>query len=207
MPWGRDRTSITLALTSAALAGTCGVPGRASVNTVAVVPVAIHNYAGVPQRLLRDAQDETALIYKLAGIELSWIDPQLDSPSVRVNILSSSMTTRAQRADDVLGFAIANSHMVYVLYDHVADTSRQLNTRLSRLLCYVMVHEIGHLLLPGRAHTSSGLMSANLNGRTIDRAWLRFTPEELGLIQESDLLRRHTRTAHVAGDSRRGDTE
>jgi hypothetical protein len=207
MTWGRDQTSITLALTCVALAETYDVPVRASVDTLAVMAVAIHNYAGVSQRLLGDAQDETALIYKLAGIELSWVDPLVNSPSVRVNILSSSMTTRAQRDDEVLGFAIANSHMVYVLYDHVADTSRQLNTRLSRLLCYVMAHEIGHLLLPGRAHTSSGLMSANLNGRIIDRAWLRFTPEEVGLIQESDLLRRRIRTSHMARVSRQGDRD
>ena len=56
VPWGRDRTSITLALTGAALAGTCRIPVRALVNTVAIVPVAIHDYAGIPQRLLRDAQ-------------------------------------------------------------------------------------------------------------------------------------------------------
>ena len=143
-----------------------------------VVTAAVHNYADVAADVLTEAEREASHIFRHAGVHLMWVDPLVNRTTVRVHILSAAMTIRTGAPSEVLGLATVQSGMVYVLYDRVLDKSESLDVRTSRVLGYVMAHEIGHVLLAGRAHGHVGLMKPRLDPQMVRTGLIGFTREE-----------------------------
>jgi hypothetical protein len=147
--------------------------------------VAAHNYAGVPQRVLVDAQRDVMAAFSDCGVELFWTDALVRQTTMRVHLLSPVMASRAHASNDVLGLATKNSGMVYVLYDRVAANAERMGVPVARLLGFVIAHEIGHLLLPGHGHTTSGLMRPTFDKRSLARGDMRFGATERQLIRRA----------------------
>lgn len=154
-----------------------GRPVRAS-GPLPVISVAIQDYSGVPTEVLTEAEGEASRIFRHAGVQVAWVDALVSPTTVRVNILSREMGLRTQARAGVLGLASVHSGMVYVLYDRVVDKSASLNVRVSRVLAFVMAHEIGHVLLAGRGHGHVGLMKPRLEPEVFRTGLVGFTADE-----------------------------
>ena len=93
-----------------------------------------------------------------------------------------------------LGFALTqpegktHGETAYVFVNKVADLiEKEPFADLGVMLGHMMAHELGHLLL-GRGHSHSGLMSAEVAGRTLKLAGagrLHFTRKQVKRIRQS----------------------
>jgi hypothetical protein len=112
------------------------------------------------------------------GIDVVWtVEPRAGASTYSVTsepikfterslelILVSSETgaTLAQNASDqVLGMAVPAASRAYLFYTRIEDAARQAGVSIPEPLIYVMLHEIGHLLLSD-GHAEVGLMRATL---------------------------------------------
>jgi hypothetical protein len=59
------------------------------------------------------------------------------------------------------GFALW-PNQAFVFFDRVLDVTKDTGFSRPRVLGHVMAHELGHLLLEGENHSTTGIMSANV---------------------------------------------
>lgn len=163
--------------------------------------VAVHNDAAVPANWLRRAQQEMTRIYNEIGVQVVWLAAHSDAS---VGAQRSDTVTWPQHALIVLirpnagsphpdlpqnamgaawGTADERGRVAYVFYDRTEPFTPLYRPRL---LGHVIAHEIGHLLLPMKAHSPRGLMRAQWSRADLELALngqLRFTPEQACLIR------------------------
>jgi hypothetical protein len=65
-----------------------------------------------------------------------------------------------------LGFAPTGSGRVYVFCERVSALARKNVRSMGLVLGHVLTHEVGHQLLPGQGHASTGIMREELNYST-----------------------------------------
>jgi hypothetical protein len=130
-----------------------------------------------------------------AGIPTAWPDctgfgssadcSTADPDVLRVRILPNShgkwnVTSKA------LGFALRAEAPEFGIYafiflDRVMELAQKDERTVSRVLGYVIAHEIGHLLLSRNAHAKNGLMKADWHDREINQirqGCLHFSKDE-----------------------------
>jgi hypothetical protein len=90
---------------------------------------------------------------------------------------------RYARIGYTLGFAESGTRDATVLYDRVKRFSRYYRVNRGVLLGYVIAHELGHLLLPPKSHSVTGVMRGTIDLQLAAAKQLRFTPEEGQLIR------------------------
>jgi hypothetical protein len=90
-----------------------------------------------------------------------------------------------------LGLALPGPHSggadVVVFYDHVQEFAQVRHKPSASVLALVITHEIGHALLPAPAHSSLGIMQAEWDEQTMEKAddhELRFTTQQGAQIRE-----------------------
>lgn len=88
------------------------------------------------------------------------------------------------------------------------DTIEKFRPFSARVLGHVMAHEIGHLLLPTRAHSRDGLMRASWDRRDVERlktGGLLFTRDQGDLIRRkiADLTREEVIDYRLAASASR----
>jgi Zn-dependent peptidase ImmA (M78 family) len=76
----------------------------------------------------------------------------------------------------VLAQANSEARRVYVLWDRIGPAVDRQAIAHGDALGLVIAHELGHVLLPGRGHSRSGIMQANYDVFLSYR--LKFTAEE-----------------------------
>jgi len=157
-------------------------------DTRPVITAAVHNYAAVPGDVLTEAEAEASGIFQHAGVGVVWVGPLESRARVRVHILSRPMTERTRTRPDVLGLATVDCSMAWVLYDRVIERSESVSVPTSRVLGFVIAHEIGHVLLAGRGHSHVGLMKPRLEADVLRTGLIGFTPQERREIRTSALL-------------------
>jgi len=93
-------------------------------------------------------------------------------------------------AQAVLGTTIGDVHetsgTAFVFYDRVLKSVHERQQNVSRVLAYAMAHEMGRLLLPHPAHSSSGIMRPQWDGddlRHIASGSLQFTAVQAKAIR------------------------
>jgi hypothetical protein len=101
-----------------------------------------------------------------------------------VNVLSQEMAAPFHASDETVGFAIPGSRAANVIYERIRRIARRRRVASGLLLGYVIAHELGHLLLPARSHSSSGLMRPDMDMKLAAMRKLRFTADQVALIQE-----------------------
>jgi len=165
---------------------TFGINGSLyAADSLPVVTAAVHDYADVPADVLARAETEASRIFRHAGVRLLWLGPLASHARVRVHILSGPMTVRTQTRPEVLGLATVDSGMVWVLYDRILAKSASVGVGASRVLGFVIAHEIGHVLLGGRGHSHVGLMKPRLDPDVLRTGLIGFTPDERREIRAS----------------------
>ena len=96
----------------------------------------------------------------------------------------------ARALSPVMGVALrrANGSHAQVFFRQVQDFARTCHVDLSTILAYVIAHEIGHLLLPGNAHSPTGVMQAGWDKALVHdaaRGSLTFTEAQAARIRAS----------------------
>ena len=147
------------------------------------VTVAMCDLEGVPNLLMRLAEEVAGEVYRDIGIVLDWADNECHPGDgvFAVNITSSEMA-RTLVSDHTLGFAESGTWDATVLNDRVRKFARRYHINRGVMLGYVIAHELGHLLLPPKSHSAAGVMRGMIDLQLASERQLRFTPEQGALI-------------------------
>jgi hypothetical protein len=132
--------------------------------------VCVYNEAGVSDSLLHDAEGHASRVFQ-QSINLLWVncadkDSGLNGDSVLDLRLYLHVVPRAVTlSQDAFGVAFLGSDGIGRYADVFFDSIRRLQAgqsvaSLPEVLGHVIAHEIGHLLLGFKAHSSTGIMHA-----------------------------------------------
>jgi hypothetical protein len=154
-----------------------------------VLVLELHNLAGAPPSIVRDAEREVTRVYEDIGVKVDW-DHAADAeqPAVQVILLAREPGS-FRHTPDVMAVAVRTSNgtpAVYVFYRRVEAEAARYSVSITFVLAYALVHELGHVLMPERGHSQEGLMRAFWNREDFLRAnqgLLRFLPEQAALIR------------------------
>ena len=138
----------------------------------------VYNYAEVSSPELASSERVAAAIFTSLGIETNWVDcptshrnarayPACDSDmgttDLVLRILPRRMAVKLRHSYDSLGFAQTCPESepaceLNVFYHRIDELAAK-GYRADRILGYVMVHEIAHVLI-GPRHSDEGIMRA-----------------------------------------------
>ena len=131
-----------------------------------VVPIRIHDYAGLDVRHLKQAQRQVSAVYRQLGIQLDWhsilrpwdLAPQapptaIASPSaVTIVVLAPDMAETLKVPPGVTGFAALTrargDRVAYVVSERARDIAKRDHLPLSSVVARVVAQELAHLLVP-----------------------------------------------------------
>ena len=163
--------------------------------------VSVFNDALVPPSVLREAEARTRSVFEEAGVSLTWLDcgtpgnwhtdlgcrDVLFPTHLSVRLVAGPKTGRA----DIFGQSFLNEEgRGSYAYVYLTPLSRAKALELVRegdLLGYVVVHELGHLLLGKNSHSAEGLMRAKWDLaelREAARGNLSFSRSEAASMRE-----------------------
>jgi hypothetical protein len=134
--------------------------------------VHIENLAAAPPEAIAGARDELAHIYDLAGVHVeSSAEPDHDrcalQLTVHVVLLAGNRADRFIKRENVKRKALAQANSearrVYVFWDRVGPAVDHHAVAHGDALGLVIAHELGHVLLPGKGHSRTGIMQENYN--------------------------------------------
>jgi len=175
-------------LAGTALAANGGTP---------TITVLVNNEAQVAPATLLHAEQETARIFGLAGIEIAWVNcntaPEPDectqflaSNQFVVHIVGSGVT----RTKFVLGEAFlgedGTGKYTDVYFERIQWAHREFDADVAQLLGQVSAHELGHLLLGTHSHSAAGIMKPGWDGESLRRIGmgvLLFTQQQSRLMK------------------------
>ncbi len=176
----------------------------------AAIVLQLHNLAGVPAPVVDTARSELTRVYDGLGVHVEWAragDARIDDPGiVRVVLLARETGDLRQMSDTVMGAAVRtvnDTRIVYVFYERIRVEAERFGVSTALVLAYAMAHELGHLLMPGRGHSPTGLMRAcwgRDDFQRADQGLLHFSRDQAALIREALL---DTPAEHERGDRAR----
>jgi hypothetical protein len=136
--------------------------------------VLVDDSARVPAGILAQAREVAAKIFRDIDVELVWVERDDVRSFVKVRLLTREMTDRMEVPRSTLGMA-EGTQLAVVFYNRIEELSPRNEKDTGCMLGHVIAHEIGHLLLPGEAHSLSGIMQAVLTLQLANRGGLFFT--------------------------------
>jgi len=159
----------------------------------AVLVLHLSNFSGAPAPVVHRAQEEVTRVYATIGVPLEWSDASAPyaehQPGIQVIVLPYETGGLHQNEKTVMGSAVRTadgSAVAYVYYRRVQAESERYEVSTGLVLACAIAHELGHLLLPMRAHAPDGLMRACWSREEFHRAaqgQLRFLPAEAARIR------------------------
>ena len=129
------------------------------------VNVLLLNDARVPSDVATRAQAEVTRLYRLIGVEVTWVTrmPAPGGGRARVVSLVTWEPTEAEVPPSVLGLTYSSrerrGYLGYVFWRRVERASQKYKASLYNLLAVAIAHELGHMLLPDGSHSRQGLMA------------------------------------------------
>jgi hypothetical protein len=144
-----------------------------------------------PSRVLTRAEHETARVFQIAGIQLSWVECGLSEADKERFLDCEHATDPLRLFVNIIPQLVApglppgkfgtslGTHAV-VLNRQVEKTAADRGLSKDLILGYVMAHELGHLLLGENSH-GQGIMTATFGRRAFELAEkgkLVFTPQQ-----------------------------
>lgn len=181
-----EHTRSTAAVSMAILATTLVAEGnQRRLENGPLVFVHIENYAAVPPEAIADARHELAHIFDSSAVRVeSSAEPDhgrcANQFTVHVVLLGGDSADRFIRKERVRRKVLAQSssqaRRVYVLWERLGPAVDRQAVSRGDALGVVIGHELGHVLLPGRGHSRTGIMQENYNVYLSYR--LKFSAEE-----------------------------
>jgi len=153
--------------------------------------VRLYDYAQVPSRVLTRAEHETARVFQIAGIQLSWVECGLSEADKERFLDCEHATDPLRLFVNIIPQLVApglppgkfgtslGTHAV-VLNRQVEKTAADRGLSKDLILGYVMAHELGHLLLGENSH-GQGIMTGTFGRRAfelVEKGKLIFTPQQ-----------------------------
>ena len=151
----------------------------------------LNNLAGAPPPVVFAAAAEVARMYTAIGVPIAWGDARTasDRDLVRVIVLPFETGDLRSAPDTVMGAAVVvgdGTRVAYVYYRRVRSEAERYGASTAQALACAIAHEVGHLLLPGEAHSPTGLMRASWGREDFSRAdqgQLRFSAGQVARIR------------------------
>jgi len=180
------------------------------IHAIAInIVLQMNNVAGAPGPELERAQQEVVRLYRDIGVDVTWSTStrQEIAPTVRVVLVPSETGDLRGRSNPVMGAAVVTDRgtgVAYIFYQQVGAQARQYDASVAMILASAIAHEVAHLLLPAREHSTDGLMRACWTRDDFHRAeqgQLRFSAEHAALIRTRATLQtsvEHQSRRHAA---------
>jgi hypothetical protein len=172
----------------------------------------MRNYAQVPSLSLARAEALASRILREAGVQVVWLDcnvgvtteeresgcaQPLGSTDFVLSLTNNIKALSPKLPDTAVGLAMVPSggdqgYMAYVSYDRASKVARKGACAVATVLGLAAAHELGHLLLGERAHSSSGLMKIwwGADELRLGVRWnMLFTPRQSERIRANVLAR------------------
>ena len=176
-------------------------PTHAAAQTLLVQ---VDNNARIPAADLAQMEQVVASSYRAIGVRVIWEHGEvpLDDPRglrVHLRLLSRAQADRKilreRIGNAVLGQTNRPARLAYIFCHRIVEASMKFAHDYTRILGFVVAHELAHALLPAHSHSDTGIMKGRAN------LWAKiaheFTAEE-GEVIRAMLLRDRP----VAGSSR-----
>jgi hypothetical protein len=167
------KATATVAAVVVMVAAGPGQGAEAAPRAERTVVVHVTDHARISPADLLAAEQLATRVYDSAGVHVIWTDRKVDTVQsddafhVNVIVLSREMAEDYCRtgsiAEGTFGTAAQVARRAHIFYSRIADYAASPRIAVSRPLGIVLAHEIGHLLLPGHAHSPSGIMRAEWN--------------------------------------------
>src|SRR5262245_13878823 len=174
------KPSHRLALSVAVFFGLGGARASTAGDDPVPIVVLVDNRASATPAALDQAGKEVVRIYRHAGMRVVWqTTPQgPDVPAgsftvrlmVRAGLLPKPATPSQFLMGAAPGGAIDCGGLAFLFFDQAIEFSRVQPLAPALVMGTVVAHEIGHLLLRNRGHTSEGLMRASWSADDWQRA-------------------------------------
>jgi hypothetical protein len=178
-----------------------GLAGPAGSDSRPAIAVVVYDQARVPNDTLTRAQTDVARIYSEAGVDVTWMESATVRPvgmfTIRLLIRRHAIGAPGPVMGTAIGDPQETNGSAFVFYQQVLNTAHRGEQDVARVLAYAMAHEMGHLILPSPAHSSSGIMRANWDGDDLQHiadGSLAFSPGQARLMQA-----RATAAAYLTG--------
>jgi len=147
------------------------------------IKVMVLDSVGISPVVMHRTEDEAARIFRTAGIQVQWVNCQKkgESESCHHSPLADEFMLHIvhhgkTRTDLVFGEAFlgedGSGKYADVFFDRIQDASNPTELDTAQLLGAVVAHEVGHLLLGSRAHSSSGIMQPVWEKECLRRVWM-----------------------------------
>ncbi len=150
--------------------------------------VRVRNDARAPDLYVAEAQKQVTHIYADAGIDIVWVP---SGARITIALISREQADLMHQVKDVMGYAPASGakggRLAYVLNHRVDEVAAGYNSAKTVVLGAALAHEIGHLLLPSKPHSSQGVMREKWDRpdfRSARRGELLFTLEQARAMRE-----------------------
>jgi hypothetical protein len=133
------------------------------------IDIRIINRAEAPPEVVARAQQIVANVYSVAGIQVRWQEsnnPSTCQPAQITVVINPDATRGSTRTALGISFPlVGEGGRAGVFYSRIERVSRDptigLGASVAEVLAYVMVHEIGHLVLNWTTHSRDGIMRTN----------------------------------------------
>lgn len=174
-----------------------GAAARAANGGNSIITVLVNDEVQIAPANLLQAERETARIFRLAGIEIAWIncnvgaEPDecaqfLGANQFVVHIVKSGVTrTKCVLGQSFLG-EDGTGKYTDVYFERIEWAHREFDADMALLLGRVSAHELGHLLLGTNAHANVGIMKPQWDlesPRRMDTGTLVFTKQQARLMK------------------------
>lgn len=154
------------------------------------ITISVYNEAEVPPEVLEQAENVASHVFRLAGIEVHWLNCRIPSVSeeasracreavfpehLHLRIVPKSLGLKGETMG--ISFQADDGSGCYadLFYEPMEQLHQSAGTDVPSLLGHVAAHEIGHLLLGANSHSTAGIMHA------------RWTAEELASAKAGSL--------------------
>ena len=180
-----DQPSRRLMLSVVVMVGLSSARAPADADEAFPVVVLVDDRASAAPSVLDQTGKEVVRIYRHAGMRVVWRKktPAPNRPAspeeprtftvylmVRAGLLPKSNDSSQFLMGAAPGGAIDCGGVAFLFFDQATEFSRVHQTAAPLVMGTVVAHEIGHLLLGNRGHTSEGLMRAPWSADDWERA-------------------------------------
>jgi hypothetical protein len=169
------------------------------------VVVLLYNYAQVPGDLLDRTRHRVDGIFSDTEVAIDWVDPIVDaryrvSPDRNsLGVFTIQMVIRTQLSGAWPGSPRApagttphgpheSGGSAFVFYDRVCFIALEYQQDIWEVLACAIAHEMGHVLLPAPAHSTTGIMRPTWDKDDMRHArfgGLRFTAAQIEEIRKT----------------------
>lgn len=142
----------------------------------------IANYAEVHRHDLARVQTEVEDIFGEAGVAIAWVDTY-EPGSISIMLLRITRDSQEHASGCALGLALAASSRAYVFVNRIVTATSSRPVDLPVVIGRVVAHETGHILMPQRPHSPSGIMRADLDAGYTNPS--RFNDQEVQVMRNT----------------------